>query len=271
MREIIEKMRVDALDLAVGESITIPCYFCKVTHEHKLCLTRVEDGILYICPRASCGSSGFIPISGYTFTSKRSPRAKQFKPSPFKESTCNPHGWLYYYFQQRYELEKYDLMVNGVKYAQQSSRVVFPTKTKEGETWGCVVKDEFDRTSDRPKAVVYPTIDRVKLHYPASVQFDGTIAIVEDCISATKVAKIMPSVALLGHHLSDEMALDIAKVAKNVVFMLDPDVAHKAIEYAKEYRTLFNTHILFLDRDPKDCDLADLRSWLKEALGGVGG
>src|SRR3990167_976114 len=57
-----DDIRLDCLDLPLGESKRLLCPFCKggSTGELSLSVKRVESGILYNCKRASCGKHGIV-------------------------------------------------------------------------------------------------------------------------------------------------------------------------------------------------------------------
>lgn len=268
MNDAIEQIKTEALALSDGETVTSFCFFCKAEHESKLAITRTSDGLLFICPRASCGAKGFIPDHNDGAISYRRTKRPEFIPKPFTEMTEKPPDWLYKYMHDKYELEEYDLMINGVSYATTSGRVVFNAATKEGERWGQVVKDEFHRRSKRAsKSYTYPLRPNIGLYYPVS-RYRNTIVVVEDPISAMKMSKVCPAVALLGTTFNDEQALDIAKVAESMVFALDPDATDKALEYQKRYSLLLKTSALILPQDVKDTPLAQLKEWYQGGLHG---
>lgn len=91
----IDTIRELGRDLPIGASCMAPCPFCQAAHESKLAITRYEDGLGYVCYRASCGARGAIPLA--SDNASRAPRElpakKEFKPREFTKTLQYPHGY----------------------------------------------------------------------------------------------------------------------------------------------------------------------------------
>jgi hypothetical protein len=104
-------------------------------------------------------------------------------------------------------------------------------------------------------------MDTLPLYLPSTAALDCRVAIVEDTISAIKMSRILPTVALLGTSMSMEVVNALRNVGvTDLIFMLDPDATAPVIRFIKTY-SLFFRHMkaIFLDKDPKDTPFTDLR------------
>ncbi len=167
--------------------------------------------------------------------------------------------WLY-----QYGLTEEEVKTNGIIYDCNMDRVILPIYDISGELvyWQ---GRSLDLKNNPPKYKNKSLHTRTGvLHYSGSRVADN-VCVVEDIISSIIVGRIMPSVALLGTHLDDEMALTLASNFKNINIFLDPDAQMKAVEMAIRLGPLAKGRvrpILGADHDPKEMSDEDLTTLL---------
>lgn len=95
------------------------------------------------------------------------------------------------------------------------------------------------------------------MHWPLSVERRPrfkTLVVVEDVISATRVAQIVPCVAMLGTNLTPSQFEEFAKITDKLILAFDNDAYKKACDYRDKWEGLFKDGIQapLMLQDPKD-------------------
>jgi hypothetical protein len=240
-----EKIKLEALDLGVGESKYCRCVFCDADHKDTFYITRISNGILYICYRASCGERGFIPSINYRNNNNNN---RKFVPRPFTKETKSITDNINTLLQNRYSIDKPDWRLT-----LDEECLVIPLKTAEGIEWGTQTK-RINPVRGAPKSVTYRESEfPAKLHFPR-VPRGGYLYAVEDPISAERVPE---SVALLGTDLKQAGASYLVNIGiTRLILALDYDALNKAYKIKQKYSLLFKDGIKIQlwgsRRDPKD-------------------
>jgi len=117
-----------------------------------------------------------------------------------------------------------------------------------------------------PKGTKYYTKGARNSFLPI-LNYDGngsSLVVVEDCVSAYKLARTVPSMPLLGSHLNEEKALKISRLFEGLTIWLDYDKAQESIKMAREYAPLFRfTKSIISEKDPKEYTDEELEKWLQ--------
>jgi DNA primase len=187
------------------------------------------------------------------------------KPRPLPYSTSKVGGYEQAIVWHRYKITVESLERAGVRWAEEIESLVFPCYTIDGEHVGYVTKC-LVQTNVSPKSLLFwnttsPRYFKVMEWAPHG---DGTVYLVEDCLSALKLWQSgVSSIALLGTKLDDSTALEISKAYRKVVFCLDNDATAKAVELSRKYNLLFDkVSILVPSADPKDMAPEELENLL---------
>ena len=92
-----------------------------------------------------------------------------------------------------------------------------------------------------------------------------TLVLVEDQVSAIKLAPYVDAVALLGTHLSEAKADEIkAQGYKQIFLSLDRDAVQEAIKLQIKWRTKIpNLYVLGIGQDIKDMPAKEFESYLE--------
>jgi len=259
------KTYLQTFDIKEGVSYRGKCPACG--RANTFTATKQDGVILYHCYSLSCGVKG-AHSEGMTaqeimnrLNSKDTPKDTQevftlvwpeYVVQPSAEHTLMKR------FVSRWELEHEDLM-----YDVKDRRAVIPIYYKGG------LIDAVGRALDGaiPKWYRYSGVADVYKRIVGNS--NGIVIIVEDVISAITAAKLVPGLtgmAILGTSLSPAVVKHLDGYYK-VIIALDPDAAHKTLQYKREVEawTGLETHALRLDDDLKYRVCSDLTK-LKEIV-----
>ena len=265
-----------AADLAVGQSTTVHCIFCRAKHEQKLSITRTAEGIVYRCWRVTCGKKGFIRSSGSPSVCgsgalRASSRDAALRGSgswlPNAPKVFTPeyyHGTLIESTALRLWLyEQYEIPISKYSFKMADhARLFHPIQNRENVPVGDYLKRLPGAAQGGAKAQNFWHVDCPKVHYPTPQRGTAVVLAAEDILSASKLNELLPSVALLGTHMSMEMAMDIP--ADKLVLALDPNALGQSVKIKQKYNAMFKDgiDIVSLPKDPKDCSFVELRKYL---------
>lgn len=186
--------------LADGHTLRTLCPACHGGrgNEKSLSIYRKEAGVFYKCWRDSCSMVGFFPLhhrpqpaSGYVTRKEKPPRV-------FTNQTEELSNEQIDFFFSNFGLSFSDLLYNGIVYSPDDERMVFPCYSVFGKRHGEVLRSY---TGAKPKTLNYG--NPAYSYYP-STREEGDrkfVVLVEDCVSAIKMAHFAPSMALLGTNL----------------------------------------------------------------------
>ena len=97
-----------------------------------------------------------------------------------------------------------------------------------------------------------------------------TIILVEDVLSAIKIARLSPeycAMPLLGSSLSTEHEEVLRDIFKTIYVWLDRDKAKQGIKMSRNLRQKgMNTKSIITDLDPKEYTEGEIKTWLKNKL-----
>jgi len=253
------------------------CPFCSggISKDKSFSVTRVAEGVLYNCYRATCGESGFIPSTKMqasvgtvydTDGKKNKALMKTFTPKIYKYSLVPLSIEQEVFFFNKFGLTHAEIKANDIKWSPARGSYAFPVFDYRGYTIGIM---DRSYTGRKPKAIMYWEKDEPKMHFPQGGKHNKstTIFLVEDHISAIKMSRYCRCVALLGTHLTDRAAVILNYLADNIVFCFDNDATNKAIKLAKHFSALFKgTEVLHLNKDPKDMTDKELKKLTSNKL-----
>jgi len=263
-----DEIRLLGADL-IGEE-TLPnteCPACSggLSKEKSFSVTRMDNGYLYHCYRASCNFKGFTPEKG-----GKKPHVK-LKVQPdkggnkgkrsrkFRGKTVNLSAGQMGFLTKRFTLTQPELVNARLRWDPNSAAYIVPIYNSQGYKVGDISRNWTGRV---PKAINYWDNAKYNLYFPWNLhKITDTIVVVEDFLSAIKVNRYLPCVALLGCNLGENEAAHLRTLAPRLVIALDNDATSKALSLSKEYKLLFqNIAVQHLDKDPKDMHGAELRN-----------
>lgn len=84
---------------------------------------------------------------------------------------------------------------------------------------------------------------------------DGRLVVVEDCVSAIKVARQCDAMPVLGSHVSNSKLHGLSKLYRDVFFWLDSDKLKESRNAAERARLIgINSNVIYTELDPKEYD-----------------
>lgn len=244
------------------------CPICKGgrTEEKSFIAVVTSKGTFYKCYRASCGIQGYT--DNFTVTPVGMPVGGTKKPFTY-ETIPLSEEWLKF-FADKFELTKLDIEFAEWKYCPSEDRIVMPVKNPLGLTLG--VQARSYRSNVRTKSLNYKEVltePFISWFIRPSNPEKVPLFVMEDQVSALKMSRFVPSLALIGTEISLEKAAEISKYFRNIVLILDADAWHKSLKLKKKITSLFPemvaSNLCVQEKsDVKEIPLERLKSWLKE-------
>jgi len=248
-------------ELEVGQTTRdAQCPFC-LKQNGDFAVTRVDDGLLYKCFRVACDSRGFVPINMgiWCLTGKHSTKKDTLnKEYPFESFITKLNESQVNYLQSKFNLTIEELILNKIKWCKKTERIIYPILSKDGDVKGYVsryYKELSDKKYDGVKSRTY-WINRDTNYYNVSfpyceINFDNLIVLVEDIISSIRIARHVPSMALLSNSIPTNAMKFLS--GKDVVIVLDNDATTHALDIKQKYSLFFKScQVIPVDNDPKN-------------------
>ena len=247
-----DKVLLDYAHLIDGETINGEvCPYCKggTSGDRSLSVSRRGGSLLWICYRASCPFRGGSSPLGSSSEARGTKvpdtrgtvgrwiaREAEGLPSEVAES-----------LRLRYEITASHVANAGFGWDTETSRLVMPVRSYEGEELGVMLRALDDR---KPKVVSHTEKGAIAWYVN---RITPGVIIVEDQLSAVRASDFLTSVALLGTNLSDERVMEIKKAGLGPVYLaLDNDAVASAVKYVVKYRGVLPMRLVRLDKDIKD-------------------
>jgi Zn ribbon nucleic-acid-binding protein len=255
------KNYVEGIDIAEGMQFRANCPSCG--GKNTFTATKEDGVVVYNCYKLGCGVRG-ASATGMTAQEIRN-RLTPRDTAPDQEADLlvwpeyvvqpSAEHTLHKKFVQRWGLEHEDLM-----YDVKDRRTVFPIRHKAR------LIDAAGRALDGAIPKWFRYTGSADVYTRTIGNPNGVVLIVEDVISAVTAAKLIPGLtglAILGTSLNATTMKHIDGFYK-VVVALDPDAAHKTLQFKREIEawTGLDTKALRLDDDIKykvETDIIKLR------------
>lgn len=167
--------------------------------------------------------------------------------------------WLH-----KYDLTEKEIRVNKIGWSFMNQYLIFPIYDKHNTLLMWVARNfKTDNRANSPKYITIGKKGNI-LHILGNYPESNTLVLVEDLVSAIKIARIGPTMPLFGAILSREQALNISKMYKNIVFWLDKDKHSEAIKQSEKFAHVFDhVGIVSTPEDPKELRTVEARNHLK--------
>lgn len=160
-------------------------------------------------------------------------------------------------------LAKYDLTneeISGcqVLYSFEKDLLIFPIYSGDG-TLLMWQGRYFGDNEKHPKYLTYGAKDVLHILGPDT----DTIVVVEDLVSAVKVARVTTVTPLWGSSIGLELATRLSKRFKHLVLWLDMDKASESLKMAYKHSVIFqSTRSVVTPLDPKEYSDGEIRGFL---------
>lgn len=248
-----DELSLLSIGMEAGDSLRELCPFCGggSSREKSLSITLDDSGVLlWKCFRASCGKGGKKLLWGICqdYASRPKKLGKTFTGllEPLSKTQVELIG------------ETYGLDIpNSWRSAPEYSRLYIPVIGPRGEERGAILRT-LPGSELSPKTLTFKhCFDEPWQswgHCHTGRPFDNHLppVIVEDMFSAAKVQQSgIPSICLLGTHLSLDKVREIVSYYPEAVLALDKDAYEKAVGYAGTFRHLIGLKVWKLELDLK--------------------
>jgi len=265
---------------------TVNKHHCKDGKDNdKLFITRCEDGYTILAYCHHCGKRGrFNTLKHSTIQQIKSiaklnkhgiKSSKGFRHSSgyrlptdyqqdYREWGRGAYVWL-----KRYGITDEEISRNRIGYSETYGRVVLPSFGAK-ELDFMVMRRVNSLDTDSPKYLTYSNVEHV-MYIPQGLLPGGvtnSVVLTEDILSAIKVARYIPSIALLGTVINIRALEYVANNYNNVIVFMDDDnlqVKKKQLDIKNRLEPFVKAVIIIHSNgvDPKE--MSDDK--LKEVLG----
>lgn len=246
---------IDQLNLIVDQNQRTNCPACGGVNT--FIIHKYIDGTVYFCHRGSCQVSGKVDgvitkrdIEEYMKLSKinHEQMSQKFTLPEYIRTTTNlteEANKIRFEYLDRYPwLKKKDLL-----WDVKDDRLVFPIFDEKGDIVEAIGRSLGWRT--KPKWKVY---GNGEVPYITKADNHGTIIIVEDAVSAERIADAgVNSCALLGTYMRDSY-IKYLKLFYNAIIMLDSDVPKESAKV----KTALSQYMLCEVNLLTDVDIKDM-------------
>jgi hypothetical protein len=221
-------------------------------------IERKEDGSIHAkCFR--CGQWGVHDSKVKSFTLTYDTNIVEEDDEVFEYDLDKWPGralhWVKQYGISDFEIREYELA-----YSHARKRVILPIWWA-GEKLGYQARKIYDEDTG-PK---YITKAKAPPGFMLKGEYDkAEIVLVEDVISAIKVGRACPTVAILSTNPTSTL-MDYVKTFSNYKIWLDmdnPQVIRQALKLLKSLNVFGTTRLIVSPKDPKCYDDYDIRGWL---------
>ena len=155
-------------------------------------------------------------------------------------------NWL-----RRYEITDAEIDMNWMGWSQQYERLIFPVFDRDGHLLMYQGRRFREFLSDKPKYHTegFPE----KIFHILGDSGGKSLCIVEDLVSAIKVARVMPCMPLWGSMISTPRLTRLSDLFTNLVVWLDNDKQEYAIKRGVAAQPFFFGRVstIITDEDPK--------------------
>ena len=261
-KDIAKEISLLGESLELGGTISSKdCPKCNggLSNDKSFTVTRLEQGLIYNCFRASCECSGFVPSKKLMIKLDPKERSKAFVARYYNKPTFGLSKDQKQFFIDTFYLTDTEVTANRLRYCPSMLSYVFTLFDEVGYVIGKQDRSYSDR---KPKAINYWEKDRPNMHFPWTFGPDesGPIVLVEDIISSTKVCRHNRSVALLGTSVGEREIQLLMNLTDTIIFALDADATDKALKLKKKYQSCFKKcEVQILTKDPKDMTDGELK------------
>lgn len=273
--EIKTLLSLSSHGLGEGQSIRdLPCPFCfgGQSSEKAFVLSKKDDCLLFICHRASCGKKGVINKNGsiVDFPIEVKPEATGKMPRIYEGPLQPLHEWQMQLLRNDYGFSDYEVESQGIRYAPRASSLAVPVRSPNFGLRGYMLRgvsewqqkwDAWQEKTDEPW---------MSWHRRAASSFKSPLVLVEDQLSAIKVSRHFPAVALLGTELT-YLKMQELLYGCNIelkVLALDRDAFGKSLGLLEKWKLYMggNFSALCLSKDLKYENDAEIVKLIKGTL-----
>jgi len=193
------------------------------------------------------------------FREKESRDAPKGEPNTLPYDVSNEISERASTWCREYGISDNTLKRNYVLWSENQQRLIFPYYIEgELQAW----QGRYFGNENKPKWFTQGDIDNILYTLGKPTQ---TICLVEDIVSAIKIASHIHSSPLFGSHISNNRFTRLSRYYKDVYIWLDPDKRKEAIKFASKGRLFgLDCKVIVSDRDPKEHTHEEIQGYLND-------
>jgi len=177
---------------------------------------------------------------------------------PADASSYIPHEplvWL-----KQYGLTNDEIRRNHICFSVQEQILIFPYFDRDGN---CIFWQGRFFPKRSPK-ITSQGMAKNTIAIVPSERTSSTVVLVEDPVSAIKVARILPTLCLFGSHVPLSTAVYLQAQYEHCILWLDGDKAKEAVKFSQRYSYLFKEgiHVVRTEKDPKEYPTEKIKNFL---------
>ena len=167
---------------------------------------------------------------------------------------------------KKYDLTSREINDHRIGWSSQYERIIFPVYDEDGELlmWqGRYCPFPESPLEERPKYFTQGSRDKTLTLLGAQPSKDGMVCLVEDFVSAIKVARVCSAHCLWGSEVSLARMKRLSLLFPHIILWLDKDKASHATKCAIKARPYFEkVSSIYTERDPKTYSTEELKQWI---------
>lgn len=183
----------------------------------------------------------------------------------------NAAGWL-----NKYGLTEAEIIRNQIQWSPDKQSLVLPMIDGHTQAICGASCRYFGPNKDHPKYINYYLANKPKDPYalakepPRGTELSALV-LVEDMVSAIKVARKTPCLPLMGTNVSHDLFGRLVGLStfhrKPIVVWLDPDKHQLSIQHARRFQQFGDAYAVISDKDPKYYSTEEINDILFSTIG----
>lgn len=151
---------------------------------------------------------------------------------------------------ESYEIPLMEAVAWKLRWSESKKGLILPIYDNHGELVMYQIRN-FNPEEPKPKYITYGKLGNYVPVY-GSFENNGIVVVVEDYLSARKLAHCVNATPLLGSHFPKTLATRLSYSYERLLIWLDEDKAKEAYQFLEQYKYLFTeAEVLITPRDPK--------------------
>ena len=236
------------------------------TKEGSLSITRRGGRLLFYCHRAQCNVFGSAPVGRGT----RRERSQNKPENRYPEIQVSPANQaLLKLLSAKFRIPRKVLQNAGVGWTGEGSgryarRVCYPIFGPDSRERGKNYRSYEQGV--QPKAIIQlKDKEQVAASWYKFIRRSSTLVLVEDQVSAIRLAPFTHSLALLGVNVSEAKVEEILAAEpkyQQILLSLDEDATLESIKQALKWKNRINLLVVPLQKDIKNMDAREFQEYL---------
>lgn len=172
----------------------------------------------------------------------------------------------------KYAITEYEIVSNKLLWSEYWQQLIFPYFDKymnlcawQGRSFEAEGANKHGNARGRSKWFSQGNLKTLYHILPIKETYDQVV-LVEDVVSAIKVARIAPAMPIFGSQIGLERFKTLAERIKEVVIWLDPNMKKQMVTEARKAELMgIGSRVVFSTLDPKEHSMEEIKEYLQHA------